>query len=71
MAFGHKDQNEWTHKKAAPFALPTHSQIVNGNPVETCRPYPCVYMSETIFNFKKIITRNKRKSIAFLAKYEQ
>lgn len=28
-------------------SLPTHSQIVNGNPVETCRPYPCDYMSET------------------------
>ncbi len=29
------------------FSLPTHSRIVNGNPVETCEPYSRDYMSET------------------------
>jgi len=27
--------------------LLTHSRIIYGNPVETCRPYPCYYTSET------------------------
>ncbi|MDR6123317.1 hypothetical protein QFZ87_002914 [Bacillus sp. SLBN-46] len=28
--------------------LLTHSQIVNGNLVETCGPYPRYYMSDTL-----------------------
>jgi hypothetical protein len=34
--------------RRATFPLLTHSRIINGNPVETCGPYPRDYMSETI-----------------------
>jgi hypothetical protein len=46
MTFGLK--NQMYGRKITSLALPTHSRIVNGNPVETCRPYPCDYMSETL-----------------------
>lgn len=30
--------------------LLTHSQMIYGHPVETCRPYPCDYMSARLFD---------------------
>ena len=51
MTFGlfvRKNKKKIRFTSIATFSLPTHSQIVNGNPVETCRPYPCDYMSEAL-----------------------
>jgi len=44
MTFGLLCSNRQLEGRALPPALLTHSQIIYGNPVETCRPYSCDYM---------------------------
>jgi hypothetical protein len=42
MTFGLNRPIMERQKKDSVTSLPTHSRIVNGNPVETCRPYPAI-----------------------------
>lgn len=53
----------------------TRSQIIYGNPVETCRPYSCYYTSQLFYWIHRIITDRRlnenhfnQKSRTFLCK---
>jgi len=60
-----KGLGSYTVNENGTSTLPTHSQIVYGNLVDTCGPYSRDYMSVTYIEFSSIISWGKGKAISF------